>query len=67
MFLSGVQSEYPPGFPLKACGNDGLWEGANSRSKLLKVVLGVHWDKFNFLLPRSLLGISFFQALCQLL
>jgi hypothetical protein len=24
MFLSGVQSEHPPGFPLKACGNDGL-------------------------------------------
>ena len=28
---SGVQSErLPPGFPLKACGNDGLQEGANS-------------------------------------
>src|SRR5262245_33631776 len=30
MSLSGVQSEYSPGFPLKACGNDGLWEGGNS-------------------------------------
>ena len=27
MFLSGVQSEHPPGFPLKACGNDGHREG----------------------------------------
>jgi hypothetical protein len=28
MFLSGVQSEHSPGFPLKACGNDGPGEGA---------------------------------------
>jgi hypothetical protein len=27
MFLTGVQSEHPPGFPLKARGNDGLRRG----------------------------------------
>jgi hypothetical protein len=29
LFLSRVQSEHPPGFPLKACGNDGHREGSD--------------------------------------
>ena len=48
MFLSGVQSEHPSGFPLKACGNDGLREGASSTqqaagvSKKLNLSQGRH-------------------------
>ena len=30
MSLAGVQSEHPPGFPLKACGNDGLRKGCGN-------------------------------------
>ena len=34
---SGVQPEPPSGFPLKACGNEGLPEGTNSTQKAAEI------------------------------